>query len=89
MKAEDSFVLVIFIGLIAFLGFTTYMFLTDQLEFYLYLVGFALIGLLLLGLMLYVIFGTYYAVKQKDEVHVDSGMTLDDVTEVDREMEKQ
>ena len=39
--------------------------------------------------MLYVIFGTYYAVKQKDEVHVDSGMTLDDVTEVDREMEKQ
>ena len=39
-------------------------------------------------LILYFVFGTYYFVKQKDTTHVDSGMSLGDVSEVDREMEK-
>ncbi len=39
-------------------------------------------------LIMYFVFGTYYFVKQKDATHLDSGLSLDDVTEVDREMEK-
>jgi len=89
MKAEDSFVAIIFVGLLALIAYTVYMFVTDQVEFYLFLVGVVLLGLLLIGLILYVVFGIFYAVKQKDQVHYDSGMTLDDVQEVDREMEKQ
>ena len=84
MKAEDSFTITVFAALVALLVFTVYMFVTDQIELYFFLAVYVL-----LGLVLYVVFGTYYAVKQKDEVHYDSGMTLDDVTEVDREMEKQ
>ena len=89
MKAEDSFTITVFAALVALLVFTVYMFVTDQIELYFFLAVYVLLGLLLLGLVLYVVFGTYYAVKQKDEVHYDSGMTLDDVTAVDREMEKQ
>ncbi len=89
MKAEDSFTITVFAVLIALLVFTVYMFVTDQIELYFFLAVYLILGLLFLGLVLYVVFGTYYAVKQKDEVHYDSGMTLDDVTEVDREMEKQ
>ena len=89
MKGEDTFTITVFAALVALLVFTVYMFVTDQIELYFFLAVYVLLGLLLLGLVLYVVFGTYYAVKQKDEVHYDSGMTLDDVTEVDREMEKQ
>ena len=89
MKAEDSFTITVFAALVALLVFTVYMFVTDQIELYFFLAVYVILGLLFLGLVLYVVFGTYYAVKQKDEVHYDSGMTLDDVTEVDREMEKQ
>jgi amino acid permease len=89
MKAEDSFTITVFAVLIALLVFTVYMFVTDQIELYFFLAVYVILGLLFLGLVLYVVFGTYYAVKQKDEIHYDSGMTLDDVTEVDREMEKQ
>ncbi len=88
MKAEDSFVILIFAGLVAILAFTVYMFLTNQVELYLFIAAVVLIGLLILGVILYTVFGIFYAVKQKDQVHYDSGMTLDDVTEVDREMEK-
>ena len=89
MKSEDSFVAIIFIGLVALLVFSVYMFVTDEIELYFFLAAAVLIALLLIGTVLYVVFGVYYAVKQKDQVHYDSGMTLDDVKEVDREMEKQ
>ena len=88
MKAEDSFVAIIFVGLIALIVYTVYMFLTDQVELYLFIAAVVFLALLLIGLVLYTVFGIFYAVKQKDQVHYDSGMTLDDVTEVDREMEK-
>ncbi len=39
-------------------------------------------------LLMYFVFGAYYFVKQKDTTHLDSGLSLEDVSEVDREMEK-
>lgn len=39
-------------------------------------------------LILYIVFGAYYFVKQKDTVHPEDGMSLDSISEIDREMEK-
>ena len=48
----------------------------------------AIVIIIAVFLVLYFVFGAYYFVKQKDTTHTDSGMSLGDVTEVDREMEK-
>lgn len=48
----------------------------------------AIVVIVAVFLVLYFVFGAYYFVKQKDTTHTDSGMSLGDVTEVDREMEK-
>ena len=37
MKSADSFVAIIFIGLVALLVFSVYMFVTDQIELYFFL----------------------------------------------------
>lgn len=39
-------------------------------------------------LVLYLTAGTYYFIRNKDEVHEGSSLGVGDLTEVDREMEK-
>lgn len=88
MKAENSFVAIILAGLAALIVFAVYMYLTDQLEFLFFIAVVVLLALLIVGTVAYVVFGAYYMVKQKDTVHYESSMTLDDVTPVEGEMEK-
>lgn len=89
MKSQDIYAILYLLVIVALVIFVAYMLITGQYETLGYLIIAAVVVIFIMMIAGYFIFGTYYALKQKDKVHTDSGMSLEDVQEVDREMEDQ
>ena len=89
MKSQDIYAILYLLVIVALVIFVAYMVITGQYETLGILIIAAVVVIAIMMIAGYFIFGAYYAVKQRDKVHTDSGMSLEDVQEVDREMEEQ
>ena len=88
MSKEDGYAIAAVVVLIALLAALIYAWYTNLLET---IVALIVVIVLVLGFglaIIYFISGTVFFFTKKDKSHEYSSMTLGDVTEVDREMEK-
>lgn len=88
MEKTNAFVIGVLALMVLIIAGAAYAYVTGGVELLYAAIIIATVIVVAILAILYIVFGTYYFVKQKDTVHAESGLTLDDVSEVDREMEK-
>ncbi len=88
MKSQDVFAALYIIVVVAIIIGIVYLLVTGQYETLWYLIVAAVAVIIVVTLAVYLVLGTFHFFKSKDKVHEDSGMALEDVKEVDREMEE-
>ncbi len=88
MKSQDAFAALYVIVVAAMIIGIAYLLITGQYETLWYLIVAAVLVIIVLSIVVYFVLGAFYFFKKKDKADPDSGMALEDVKEVDREMEE-
>ena len=88
MEKEDGYAIGALVLLVALIAGLVYAWYTGILETLIVAVVLVLLIIFFAAAIIFLISGTFFFLTKKDRSHEYSSMTLDDVTEVDREMEK-
>lgn len=88
MTKEDGYAIGALLLLIALVASLIYAWYTGILEALLAAAVIVILIIFFAAAIIFLITGTFFFLTKKDKAHEYSSMTLDDVTEVDREMEK-
>lgn len=88
MEKTNAFAVGYFILMIAVLIAIAALFITGGIDLLLAVVLAVVVIIVFVAVAAFIGAGIFYAVKQKDKPHVGSDMSIGDLQEVDREMEK-
>lgn len=88
MKKTDAFAIGAFVLLVLAVIAVIVAFVTDSFNVLYVAAALALFAIVLIAVLIYVFGGIYFLCRKKTQAYEGSSMTLDDVHEVDREMEK-